>query len=391
MHKKNIVFVLNEYNGHGGAQRVAAILADEFIEDGHNVAVLSINEQKDDHNYFDKNIPIHILHKDGYRAPVAKAISANLKAMKFKKISAELKRRQQLKKRRKDVEKFFDAYGEEDVYVIVIQVWGMQWLRPILYRPNIKIIGQSHESYFASKNSLRYKRILKQYRQVSKFLLLTHKDAYAFENDGFNNVGVMYNPSPFRHLNAPETLYQNKTIVSMGRLVDGKGFDILIEAFSRISDTIPDWKLHIYGEGPAKKSLINLIQVLGMEERVFLKGQTQDSQKALENSSFFVLSSKAEGLPMSLIEAQSCGLPCISTDCAPGIREILIEYKNGLIAPVDDIPLLSRHIQRLATNKDLFYSYSQNAYINSERFDKSVIKNQWYELFKELGGIEVVN
>ena len=89
---------------------------------------------------------------------------------------------------------------------------------------------------------------------------------------------------------------------------------------------------------------------------------------------------------MSLIEAQSCALPCISTDCAPGIREILNEYEDSLIAPVGDVHVLGRHIKRLADNPELFYAYSRSAYENSRKFDKQVIKQQWYELFDELGG-----
>lgn len=386
MPNKNIVFVLNEYNGHGGAQRVASILADEFLQDGHKVAVLSINEQKDEPSYFSKEIPVNVLHKDDYRATKPKAISPNLKAIKFKTVAAEMKRRIQLVKRRKDVEKFFDAYGNEDVFVIVVQVWGMQWLEPLLYRPNIKIIGQSHESYIAAINSLRYKRILKYYRQVSKFLLLTQKDADHFASKGFSNVDVMYNPSPFRSQIKPEVLYQNKTIVSTGRLVDDKGFDVLIEAFARVASDLPGWKLHIYGEGPAKKSLQNLIHVFGMENRVVLKGQTKDVRSALASSSFFVLSSKAEGLPMSLIEAQSCGLPCISTDCAPGIREIVDDYKSGFVTPVGDVPVLSRQIRRLASDSAIFRSFSEHAFNTSIRFENETIKNQWYMLFDKLGG-----
>ncbi|MDP4086640.1 MAG: glycosyltransferase [Bacillota bacterium] len=386
MPKKNIVFVLNEYNGHGGAQRVAAVLAEEFVQDGHDVKVLSINKQKNEFSYFSKDIPVHVLHSGGYRPPMAKSIGASLKTLNFKKINAEIKRRMQLIKRRKDVIKFFDAYGNEDVYVIVVQVWGMQWLEPLIYRPNIKIIGQSHESIKAAKNSHRYKRLLKYYRQVSKFLLLTHKDAQSFEKLGFLNVDVMYNPSPFRKQIEASELYKNKTIVSTGRIVDDKGFDVLIEAFAKVANELPGWKLEIYGEGPAKKYLNSLIKILGMENRVFLKGQTGDVQSVLAKSSFFVLASKAEGLPMSLIEAQSIGLPCISTDCAPGIREIITEYKDGLMAPVGDVPFLSRHIRRLALDPNKFHSYSQHAFENSLKFDKQVIKNQWYELFEELGG-----
>ncbi|MBY0158826.1 MULTISPECIES: glycosyltransferase [Cytobacillus] len=391
MKSKNIVFVLNEYNGHGGAQRVASILADDFLKDGHNVAVLSINEQENEPSYFSADIPVHIVHKNGYRAPIAKEISSNLKALRFNKVASEVKRRIELVKRRKEVQRFFDKYGDEDVYVIIIQVWGMQWIQPVLYRKNVKIIGQSHESVAAAKNSHRYKRLLRYYRQVSKFLLLTQKDSEYFANLGFTNAGVMYNPSPFRSANEALKLYSNKTIVSTGRLIEDKGFDVLIESFSRVAEDIPGWKLEIYGEGPAKKSLQSLINVLDMNDRIHLKGQTGNVQEVLESASFFVLSSKAEGLPMSLIEAQSCGLPCISTDCAPGIREIIDEYENGYLAPVGDVPVLSRHIRRLAQNEDLFAEFSEKSFSKSEKFEKSVIKQQWYDLFDELGGGHGVN
>ncbi|AZU63999.1 glycosyltransferase [Neobacillus mesonae] len=391
MTAKNIVFVLNEYNLLGGAQRVAAVLADDFVQDGHNVAVVSINEQPDQPSYFSKDIPIFVVHRNGYRPTPKKGLVSNIKALKFRNVWQEIKRRSVLKKRRKDVQKFFDRYGEEDVFVIVIQVWGMQWIKQLLYKSNIKIIGQSHESVAAAKGSHRYKRILTNYRQASKFLLLTNKDARYFEELGFDNTGVMYNPSPFRSKSDPLDLYKNKKIISTGRLIEDKGFDVLIEAFASVAEEIPDWKLYIYGEGPAKKSLKKLIDLLGMEKRIILEGQTDNVQLALKESSFFVLASKAEGLPMSLIEAQSCGLPCISTDCAPGIREIITEYKNGYIAPVGDVPVLSRHIKRLAKNSDTFCSFSVNAFESSNKFDQTVIKHQWYELFEELGGRRDVN
>lgn len=386
MQSKNIVFVINEYNNHGGAQRVASILTEEFKKDGHHVAILSINEQKNVPSYFDSDTPVQVLHKDNYRPPLAIELSSNLKKMNFVKVIKELNRRSRLVKQRKEVKAFFDAYGDEEVFVIVIQVYGMQWLLPILYKPNIKIIGQSHESVEAAQGSRRYKRILSYYRQVSKFLLLTHSDAAHFELQGFPNTGVMYNPSPFRQQMNSADLYSKKKIISSGRLVPDKGFDVLIEAFAQVATDLPDWTLHIYGDGPAKKSLENLIRIFDLEDRVFLEGQTEDMQAALMKASFFVLSSKAEGLPMSLIEAQSLGLPCISTDCAPGIREIVEEYENGLIAPVGDVPVLARHMRKLAKDRELFSAYSENAFLSSIKFEKKVITQEWYTLFNELGG-----
>lgn len=386
MERKNIVFLINEFNDHGGAQRVASILTEGFMADGHNVSILSVNKQKKAPSYFAEDVPITLIHKDNYRPPAPIELSSNLKQRRLLKVSKELNRRYRLQKQRNEVKKFFGALGDEEVFVIAVQVYGMQWVMPVLYKENIKIIGQSHESVAAAKNSQRYKRILSNYRQVSKFLLLTQKDEEHFKEAGFTNTGVMYNPSPFRHLTPPEVLYQHKKIVSSGRLVAGKGFDVLIESFASVAEQIPGWTLHIYGEGPAEESLQNLIRIFDLEERVFLEGQTEDIEASLREASFFVLSSKAEGLPMSLIEAQSCGLPCVSTDCAPGIREILTEYEDSLIAPVGDIHLLGRHMKRLADHPELFCAYSSKAYENSLKFDKKVIKQQWYDLFEELGG-----
>lgn len=388
MQSRNIVFLINEYNNHGGAQRVASILTEEFRADGHNVSILSVNEQKNVPSYFPEDVPVKVLHPDGYRAPLPIEISSNLKAFRVRKVMKELNRRRLLKKKRDEVVRFFESYGDEEVFVIAIQVYGMQWIRPLLYKKNVKIIGQSHESVAASKGSRRYKRILRHYRQVSKFLLLTQKDADHFQELGFTNTGVMYNPSPFHQFNTPEFLYSRKKIVSSGRLVEDKGFDVLIEAFSKVAESLPEWTLHIYGDGPAEKSLKNLILILGMKERVFLEGQTEDIQSVLSDSSFFVLSSKAEGLPMSLIEAQSCGLPCISTDCAPGIREILNEYEDSYITPVGNVEILARSIKRLAQNPEVFKAFSEHAFKNRMKFDRSMIKNEWYELFEELGGHE---
>ena len=100
LQKKNIVFVLNEYNGHGGAQRVASILANDFVADGHNVKILSINEQQNQPSYFNDQVEVNVLHEDGYRAPMEKALFPHLKSFKFKVVSKELKRRRQLIKSR---------------------------------------------------------------------------------------------------------------------------------------------------------------------------------------------------------------------------------------------------------------------------------------------------
>ena len=122
-------------------------------------------------------------------------------------------------------------------------------------------------------------------------------------------------------------------IIALGRLVHQKGFDILIEAMAKIT-SLKKWRLDIYGNGPAYKSLELLIIEKGLNEKIFLHGFTEHPFEQLASADLFVMPSRHEGFGNVLVEAMACGTPVIAADCNHGPREILCDGEYGvLVAP----------------------------------------------------------
>ena len=168
-----------------------------------------------------------------------------------------------------------------------------------------------------------------------------------------------------------------KDVVALGRLIKGKNFEMLIEAFSKIYDKITD-NLIIYGEGPLREELEVLIKEKGLTERVFLPGHTQDVINSIKGAKAFVLSSDYEGMPNALLEAMALGVPCISTDCpCGGPREIITDGENGFLVPVNDAVSLAEKLLELINNEELKNKFSEEARESAEKFKPDKIFNEW--------------
>lgn len=145
-----------------------------------------------------------------------------------------------------------------------------------------------------------------------------------------------------------------KKIVSVGRFVYQKGFDTLIRAFEIVHSRHPEYKLIIYGDGPLKSNYIQLINSLNLNENVEMPGYTQNSMASIKNASVFVLSSRFEGIPNSLIEALAIGIPTVSTDCSPGGADFLTNHgERGLLVPIDDASKMAHSICQIIEDTNL--------------------------------------
>ena len=132
-------------------------------------------------------------------------------------------------------------------------------------------------------------------------------------------------------------------ILGIGRLEEQKDFDTLIRAFSALKFNLPI-KLVILGEGSKRKDLEDLVEELGISERVILPGFVRNPYPYLSNCDLFVLSSKWEGLANVLREAMIFGKKIVATDCPSGTREILENYTPGIVVPVSDYIAMSNAI-----------------------------------------------
>lgn len=123
-------------------------------------------------------------------------------------------------------------------------------------------------------------------------------------------------------------LFENKTVISSGRLHDQKGQWHIIRAFSKVVKKIPDAKLILTSRGALEDYYKELISDLKLENNVFLVGFVDNVYKYMKNSNIFLLNSFYEGMPNVILEAMACGLPVISTDAPGGSAEILAPDKK---------------------------------------------------------------
>ncbi|MFI2293171.1 glycosyltransferase [Streptomyces niveus] len=262
--------------------------------------------------------------------------------------------------------------------VIVTQVWPMEWVLEA-DTAGLRLIGMSHESYEYSKRCHRFRWIKNSYPQVDRWLTLTQEDADAWIAEGFDNVGALPNAlGALPELPSPRT---EKTVASIGRLDDQKGIDLLLESWSLMAAERPDWRLRIYGAGQDAAALKKQCTALGLDGSVEWMGRTDDVAGALAASSVFVQSSRGEGFPLALMEAMASAVPCAAFDCAPGVREIITDGEDGLLAPPGDTAALADRLLRLTGNPRLRDTLGDRARVNVQRYSEAEILRRWHDLF----------
>jgi GalNAc-alpha-(1->4)-GalNAc-alpha-(1->3)-diNAcBac-PP-undecaprenol alpha-1,4-N-acetyl-D-galactosaminyltransferase len=162
-------------------------------------------------------------------------------------------------------------------------------------------------------------------------------------------------PNPLMAASTSEaTIFAAPTVITVGRLVAQKGLDVLLAAWAKVVEVLPDWRLAIVGGGPLAAELQALAAKLNIANSVDWIGQVRDPFPLLRGAEFFVLTSRFEGTPNALLEAMACGLPAIVSDASPGPRELIgPDDSAGLIVPVEDARATAEAITRLACDEAL--------------------------------------
>ena len=191
-------------------------------------------------------------------------------------------------------------------------------------------------------------------------------------------------PNPIRKIpNVSWTGKKKKTIVSAGRFVHDKGFDVLINAFTLVHALYPEYSLIIYGEGSCMEEYKRLMSEKKITTNVYFPGYINDISNAIANEGIFVLPSRAEGIPNVLIEALSVGIPTISSDCSPGGPYFLTEGgKNGLLVPTNDINALYEAIVKLIEDSSLAQRLSERGPNIISKITPDIINTMWLNLVK---------
>ena len=184
-------------------------------------------------------------------------------------------------------------------------------------------------------------------------------------------------------LSAPKDTYK---ILFVGRLSKNhKRPHLLIEAFAGLADEFPDWNVELWGAEDGKayyKELQLLIKKHHLENRVFLKGPTNNVPSVLQQGDIFAFPSAYEGFGLALGEAMSMGLPAVGYKSCSAVNELIKDGENGYLCE-DGIEPLRIALQKIMENQQVRMQMGKFAKVRMEKYSSRAIWNEWSRLLEQ--------
>ena len=154
-------------------------------------------------------------------------------------------------------------------------------------------------------------------------------------------------------------------------------------AWAKIAHQHPDWELQFIGNND-DEYISNFAKSLNIDNQVDFLGWTDKIDKVLQTKSIYVLSSRREGFPCSLLEAMSQGCACVAFDCKTGPNEIITDGVSGLLVHNGNVDELVDKLQKLIDNELLRQQLSATAPEGVRMFEKEIIMRQWDDLIENV-------
>lgn len=351
--KKKVVFFTESMEMMGGMERVVAFLANELSQD-YDVKVLTMHGEGCIYPNFHgviETLDINIIPDSGGR--------------KLKRYWTTFRRLKAYLQRNPDVE-----------YLVAnsAALSGSAMLVKVFSDLKVKIIPFEHNKFMFPGKFWRWVRQW-TFSKSHRVIALT-KDAH-IDYLKINSPSV-HIPNALSLATSDLSELKHKKLVAVGRLVDQKGFDLLLHAWQEVVKSYPDWQLEIVGDGEDGPMLKSLAEQLGISHNVIFFGQTNHIQERYLDASGFILSSRYEGFCLVMIEAMAHGLPCVSFDCESGPNEVIIEGENGYLVEAMNVSELSAKIKEyIALPIEQKKVVAQNAKATSLQYMPEIIIDRW--------------
>lgn len=355
---------------HGGLERIIVEKANAMAQAGHDVCLI-VNNPPGQKPAYDVD-PAVRLYDIARSAP-----ESAFGRLKFK-IKQDLRIHRILWQFHPDI-------------VVVVPTW---LTLSMLFAPG-RLVMESHSSrehMFSSESRQSYKRLKVALAERRAACVVTLTQTAAAQWSGAKKIASIPNFTeikPFGDYDA-----DSRRIIAAGRISPEKGFDLLIDAWSIVIRKHPDWHLDIYGDCPsgsnAMQCLLNRLSKDGIRHNAHYKGVCSDMAQAYASHSIYALSSRYEGFGLVLLEAMTCGLPCISFDCPDGPREIITDGRDGLLVPYRGLTDTERYVAfaealcRMIEDRDIRMHMSEKALSKARDFSHDAIISQWLSLFNQL-------
>ena len=305
----------------------------------------------------DRFLPVFILMKK--EGKFLNSIASDIEVIDLNSLSARygiFKIAKVIKEQKPDI--VFSTLGYLNLLIAMI--------RPF-YSKKIKFISRESNTVSVENKTEKYPKLFDWlYQNVyNNFDLIITQSKYMRDDlvENFaidkNKTSIIYNPVDIDEVveksnqTGENLLPKNKTnLIAVGRLSYQKGFDILVDTMTYLDES---FHLTILGEGEDEQMLKNKIKTLGLEDKISLKGFTQNPYIYMKEADFFILSSRYEGLPNVVLESYACKTPVIAFNMPGGTAEIVKDANTGLVVKDVNASSLSKAIikaKKMEFNKE---------------------------------------
>ena len=357
-------------------ERVLANKVNYLAKHGYEITIVT-TDQKDRKSYFQMDSTVrHIDLGINYTDDLDKGFLVRIGAILTKNILHKRRLKQVLNKVSPDIT--ISMFDNDASFITNFKDGSKKVLE--IHFSRYKRLQYGRRGIWKLIDSFQNKLDIYTVKKFDRFIVLTEEDKGYWGN--LSNIEVIPNANSFE--TESQASLENNQILAIGRLDYQKGFDNLLHIWSKINHKFPNWKLNIYGKGPLKSDLQNLIKSLNLHNSVSLNKPVKDVRSIYKSHSILVLTSRYEGLPMVLLEAQVCGLPVVSFACKCGPRDIIRDGINGFLIPEANFDLFAHKLGILMGDESLRKKMGNQAFENSERFSVNGIMKKWIELFNSI-------
>ena len=355
----------------GGAERVAATMANTFNRRGHDSTLVSMQNKPNPYpldeqvHYFGCGLSYN--EEGGSLAKNASLIRSAIKAFpRFRRI---------IKENRPDAVITF--LNNASIFGVLYKILRDHHLPVIVY-----------EQSDPRRYSKAMCKILRFFFKHSNAVVCQSRDVENYYREGGSKKTVVIdNPLNEDCIAIEPATVRSKRIVAAGRLMKLKNYNLLLDAFEKVHTLFPEYQLEIYGDGPDKEILEQKRDKMTCASYVHFMGNVSNVMRRVSDASLYVMSSDYEGFPNALVEAMASGIPAICTDYPSGTaREIIQSGVNGIVVPTGDVDAMADAMKTMLGDRNKAEAMGKEGYKIRERLEANHISEQWESLVREVSG-----